>query len=179
MAAHAPRLARLFSPTFARAVNAQIVYPATSQVVKPNGLESALAKPLHKAHYQPESSAAELAATLSYGIIKGRLTRKKYNSSCKPLIIACRGQYTHFWMATKELVHLNCFRFMILQLTGLFLAFFLANEYVRAQGLPGVADGGKVGEVYRDVHELAERYIGVASGQLDADALLTAKHTDG
>ena len=73
---HAPRLARLFSPTFARAINAQIVYPATPQVVKPNELESALAKPLHKAHYQPESSAAELVASLSYGIIKGRLTRK-------------------------------------------------------------------------------------------------------
>jgi hypothetical protein len=76
MAAHAPRLARLFSPTFARAINAQIVYPATSQVINPNELECALAKPLHKAHYQPESSAADLAASLSYGIIKGRLTRK-------------------------------------------------------------------------------------------------------
>jgi hypothetical protein len=76
MAAHAPRLARLFSPTFARAINAQIVYPATSQVVKPNELESALAKPLHKAYYQPESSAAELAASLSYGIIKGSRTHK-------------------------------------------------------------------------------------------------------
>jgi len=138
MAAHAPRLARLFSPTFARAINAQIVYPATSQVVKPNELESALAKPLHKAHYQPESSAAELAASLSYGIIKGH----------------------PFLDGNKR------------------TAFFLANEYVRAQGLPGLADGGKVGEVYRDVHELAERHIGVASGQLDADALLTAKDTD-
>jgi len=137
-AAHAPRLARLFSPTFARAINAQIVYPATSQVVKPNELESALAKPLHKAHYQPESSAAELAASLSYGIIKGH----------------------PFLDGNKR------------------TAFFLANEYVRAQGLPGLADGGKVGEVYRDVHELAERHIGVASGQLDADALLTAKDTD-
>ena len=76
MATHAPRLAHLFSPTFARAINAQIVYPATSQVVKPNKLESALVKPLHKAHYQPELSAAELAASLSYGIIKGRLTHK-------------------------------------------------------------------------------------------------------
>ena len=67
---------------------------------------------------------------------------------------------------------------MLLKLTGPFLAFFLANEYVRAQGLPGLADGGTVGEVYRDVHELAERHIGVASGQVDADALLTAKDTD-
>jgi hypothetical protein len=63
----------------------------------------------------------------------------------------------------------------MLQLTSLFPAFFLANEYVRAQGLPGLADGGKVGEVYGDVHELAERHIGVASGQLDMDALLAVK----
>jgi prophage maintenance system killer protein len=76
MATHAPRLARLFTPTFARAINAQIVCPAASQVVKPNELESALAKPLHKAHYQPQSTAKELAASLAYGIIKGRFTRK-------------------------------------------------------------------------------------------------------
>ena len=41
-----------------------------------------------------------------------------------------------------------------------------------------MADGGKVGEVYGDVHELAERYVGVASGQLDADALLAVKDDD-
>ncbi|KAI5122739.1 hypothetical protein M0805_009824 [Coniferiporia weirii] len=135
MAAHAPRLARLFSPTFARAINAQIVYPATSHVVKPNELESALARPLHRAHYQPETSPAELAASLSYGIIKG-----------------------HPFMDGNKRT-----------------AFFLANEYLRAQGLPGLADGGQVGEVYKDVHELAERHIGVASGQLGADALLAVK----
>jgi prophage maintenance system killer protein len=81
MAAHAPRLALLFSPTFARAINAQIVHPATSQVVKLNELESALARPLHKSNYQPESSAADLAATLSYGIIKGHLY--ELNLSCR------------------------------------------------------------------------------------------------
>jgi hypothetical protein len=81
-------------------------------------------------------------------------------------------------MATKELVHSNCCGFMIFELTSLFPAFFLANEYVRAQGLPGLADGGEVSEVYRDVHELAKRHIGVASGQLDADALLPTKGTD-
>jgi hypothetical protein len=48
----------------------------------------------------------------------------------------------------------------------------LANEYVRAQGLPGLVDRWKVGEVHGDVHELAERHIGVASGQVGADALL-------
>ena len=58
---------------------------------------------------------------------------------------------------------------MILKLTGLFLAFFLANEYVHAQGLPGLADGGKVGEVYRDVHELAKCHIGDEDASKDTD----------
>jgi hypothetical protein len=66
---------------------------------------------------------------------------------------------------------------MILQLTCFFLAFFLANEYVRALGLPGLADGEETGEVYRDVHEVAECHIGVASGQLGEDALARRTHT--
>jgi hypothetical protein len=53
----------------------------------------------------------------------------------------------------------------------------LANEYLRAQGLPGLADGGG-SDLYRDVHELGERFVGVASGQLDADALTTVKDVD-
>lgn len=63
---------------------------------------------------------------------------------------------------------------MILELTGLLLAFTPTNEHLRAQGLPGLADGGKESEACGDIYELAERYIGVASGQLDADALTTA-----
>ncbi|KAH7921132.1 hypothetical protein BV22DRAFT_1019952 [Leucogyrophana mollusca] len=137
MPAHAPQLARLFSPTFASIINAQIVYPAASQVVKPNELESALARPLQKAHYQPESSVAELAASLSYGIIKGH----------------------PFMDGNKR--------------TG--SLFFLANEYARARGLPGLTDGGKAGEVCGDVHELAERHIRVASGLIGEQALLTFK----
>jgi len=71
MSAHAARLARLFTPEYARRINAQIVYPARSVVVKPNELESALTRPLHVAVYEPDRPAAYLAATLSYGIIKG------------------------------------------------------------------------------------------------------------
>jgi hypothetical protein len=71
MSAHAARLARLFTPEYARRVNAQIVYPAVSVVVKPNELESALGRPLHVSYYEPDRPAAYLAATLSYGIIKG------------------------------------------------------------------------------------------------------------
>jgi hypothetical protein len=50
----------------------------------------------------------------------------------------------------------------------------LANEYLRAQGLPGLADGAG-GDLSQDVSELGERFVGVASGQLDADALTTVK----
>jgi len=48
----------------------------------------------------------------------------------------------------------------------------MANEYIRAQGLPGLADGGRVGEESKDVHSLVECYIGEASGQLDMDMLV-------
>ena len=71
MSVHAVRLARLFTPEYARRINAQIVYPAESVVVKPNELESALGRPLHVSYYEPDRPAAYLAATLSYGIIKG------------------------------------------------------------------------------------------------------------
>jgi len=73
MFAHVARLARLFTPEYARRVNAQIVHPAESVAVKPNELESALSRPLHVAVYEPDRPAAYLAATLSYGIIKGNL----------------------------------------------------------------------------------------------------------
>jgi len=71
MSARAARLARLFTPEYARRINAQIIHPVESMVVKPNELESALCRPLHVAVYEPDRPAAYLAATLSYGIIKG------------------------------------------------------------------------------------------------------------
>ena len=43
-------------------------------------------------------------------------------------------------------------------------AFFLANEYLRAQGLPGLADRNQVGEAYGDLIAIAEKHIGVAAG---------------
>ena len=73
MSAHAARLARLFTPEYARRINAQIVYPMQSVVVKPSELDSALGRPLHVAIYEPDRPAEYLAATLSYGIIKGIL----------------------------------------------------------------------------------------------------------
>ena len=71
MTSNASRLARLFTPTYARMINSQLVYPAESQVVKPNELESSLARPLQVAVYEPDRPAEYLAATLAYGIIKG------------------------------------------------------------------------------------------------------------
>ena len=71
MASRTIRLARVFTPEYVRRVNAQIVHPAQSQVVKPNELESALARPLYVSRYEPERPVEYLAATLSYGLIKG------------------------------------------------------------------------------------------------------------
>lgn len=71
MATQVLRLSRLFTPMYVARINAQIVYPAESIVVKPNELESALARPLHVAAYEPDKSPAYLAAQISYGIIKG------------------------------------------------------------------------------------------------------------
>ncbi|KAJ7687392.1 hypothetical protein B0H17DRAFT_1013085 [Mycena rosella] len=50
---------------------ARMVHPAPSQVVKPNELLSALARPAYRAHYEPDRDAAFLAATLAYGLILG------------------------------------------------------------------------------------------------------------
>ncbi|KIY49001.1 hypothetical protein FISHEDRAFT_23115, partial [Fistulina hepatica ATCC 64428] len=98
MAAHAPRLARLFTPAYACRVNAQLVHPSESHLVKPNELESALARPLHVSVYEPHRPAAFLAASLAFGLIKG-----------------------HPFMDGNKRT-----------------AFFLVNEYLRAQGLPGL-----------------------------------------
>jgi len=167
------RLARLFTPAFARAINSQLISPATSQVVKPNALESALARPLQKAHYQPESSPTDLAASLSYGIIKGRLSYQYIINLCCPehpsvhRTSVLRRQQANWCVKHTELDHDHASH-------TIFAAFFLANEYLRAQGVPGLVDERETGEICR----LAKRYVGVASGQLDEDGLLSGKNGD-
>ncbi|KAG6830908.1 hypothetical protein H0H87_006831 [Tephrocybe sp. NHM501043] len=131
MAAHVARLSRLFTPEYARRINAQIVHPAQSVVVKPNELESSLSRPVHVSIYEPDRSAPQLAATLSFGIIKGH----------------------PFLDGNKR------------------TAFFLANEYIRAMGTPGLADAGKVGDVYKSISDIAQRHIDVAAGKLDVEGL--------
>jgi len=71
MSAHCARLSRLFTVEYAKRINAQIIHPAQTVIVKPNELESALCRPLHMSVYEPHQSPAYLAATLSYGIIRG------------------------------------------------------------------------------------------------------------
>ncbi|KAJ7611023.1 hypothetical protein FB45DRAFT_761226 [Roridomyces roridus] len=71
MSASTTRLARLFTVEYVKRINAQIVSPQTSVVVKPDELASALARPIHVSAYEPDRPPAYLAATLSYGIIKG------------------------------------------------------------------------------------------------------------
>ncbi|THU85278.1 hypothetical protein K435DRAFT_560572, partial [Dendrothele bispora CBS 962.96] len=94
-------LHRLFTTTYATKINAHIVWPAQAIVVKPNGLESALTRPLNVAIYEPHREPSYLAATLFYGVIKN-----------------------HPFLDGNTR-------------TG----FFLANQYLRAQGLPGLVDG--------------------------------------
>ena len=38
-------------------------------------------------------------------------------------------------------------------------------------GIPGLADEGKIGEVYASVADIAERHIDVAAGRLDVEEL--------
>lgn len=45
--------------------------------------------------------------------------------------------------------------------------FFLANEYLRAQGLPGLLDEGKIGTVYQGLINIADRHMNAAVGKLD------------
>lgn len=71
MAAHVARLSRLFTPEYARRINSQLIHPGQTAVVKPNELVSALYRPVNASIYEPHSAAPCLAATLSYGIIKG------------------------------------------------------------------------------------------------------------
>lgn len=135
MSAHAARLSRLFTPEYVKRINAQIVHPAPSVVVKPNELSSSLIRPLHLSVYEPDKSAAYFAATLSYGIIKG-----------------------HPFMDGNKRT-----------------AFFVANEYIRAMGIPGLADRGKVGSAYEAVADIAQRHMDVAAGKLDIEGLVGKK----
>ncbi|KAI0651268.1 hypothetical protein C8Q79DRAFT_932467 [Trametes meyenii] len=152
MASHAARLARIFTPEYACRINAQIVHPAVSQLVKANELESALARPLNVAVYEPDRPATYLAATLSYGIINGRCTSHLQSESASQH--TCIGH--PFLDGNKR------------------TAFFLANEYLRAQGLPGLLDEGRIGGVYQGLADLADRHINVAAGKLDVEGLAGA-----
>ncbi|KAJ8523136.1 hypothetical protein ONZ45_g449 [Pleurotus djamor] len=53
-------------------------------------------------------------------------------------------------------------------------AFFLANEYLRAHGLPGLTDEGRVGR-YEDLLQLAEHHVDVAAGRADLEAFTRDK----
>ena len=162
MAAHAARLARLLTPEYACRINAQIVHPAQSQLIKPNELESALARPLHVAVYEPDREATYLAASLSYGIIKG--------TSTVFLVVIHSALIPHLSRAGHPFLDGN-------KRTGKYVvlfrpdpgseavndnympAFFLANEYLRAQGLPGLLDEleGRVNDVYQGLVDMTPR----------------------
>ncbi|CAA7264429.1 unnamed protein product [Cyclocybe aegerita] len=124
-------LSPIISPTFAARVKAQLVSPASSQIVKPHELPSALARPLQVAHYEPHREPEYLAATIAYGIIldgNKRIGGARFFASLRAVQFALIFFYPR-------------------------VAFFLANEYVRAMGLPGLSP--KLSDT--DVREFAER----------------------
>jgi len=59
------------------------------------------------------------------------------------------------------------------------LAFFLANEYLRAMGLPGLVDDAKAGKVYESVVDIAKRHVDVAAGKLDVTDLAAPASSSG
>lgn len=107
----APRLARLFTPAYAARINAQILYPAISQVVKPNELSSALMRPLQTSVYEPNQTPAYLAATLSYGIMKGQ-TFPTFSLDAAEVCVAVTAGHPFLdgnkRTGTSLLVHLSC-----------------------------------------------------------------------
>ena len=65
-------------------------------------------------------------------------------------------------------------------LIGIPLAFFLANEYLRACGLPGLTDESRIAGVYNNLDELADKFIGVAACELslrDLASSITSRNT--
>ena len=72
-------------------------------------------------------------------------------------------------MATRELVSVLCRgHARTTELTAL-LAFFLANEYLRAHGHPGLLDGCTD---YESLVHVADRHINAAAGLLDVQGLV-------
>lgn len=57
--------------------------------------------------------------------------------------------------------------------SNLIIAFFLANEYLRAMGLPGITDAANTGDVQESAVKVAKRYINVAAGESDVIDLAT------
>lgn len=53
-------------------------------------------------------------------------------------------------------------------------AFFIANEYLRAQGASGLAGSGEVRTVHKDPFTIANEYINTAAGKVDVAALAQA-----
>lgn len=149
MATNATRLARIFTSTYAAKVNAQLVYPATSVIVKPNELESALARPLHTSYYEPDNSPAYFAAQLSYGIIMGHPFLDGNKRTGLGSVAVC--------LSTK--------------LTNVFTAFFLTNEYLRAQSFAGLVGQEDKPLSEEEVRKLSERFISVAKGKMKVDEL--------
>lgn len=54
------------------------------------------------------------------------------------------------------------------------VAFFIANEYLRAQGALGLAGDGEVGAAHKEPFRIANEYINTAAGKVDVAGLAQA-----
>jgi hypothetical protein len=153
-------LSKVFTPLFAARVNAQLVFPASSIIVKPNELSSALSRPLHVAAYEPERGPPYLVATLAYGLIKG--AKIKVIMILLSVLVSCM-QVIRSWMATSGQV--NDIPLCLPTCAHVLLAaFFLADQLYKSLGEVGIVSTGRSS---MDPVTAAELVLSMTSDQVD------------
>jgi hypothetical protein len=78
MAAHAPRLAQIFTTTYACRLNAELLHPKQSVLLRPHILEKALLAPLQRALESPQTDVSLLAASISFVFLRGKSVQTRY-----------------------------------------------------------------------------------------------------
>jgi hypothetical protein len=159
-------LSKVFTPLYAARVNAQLVFPASSIIVKPNELSSALSRPLHVATYEPERGPAYLVATLAFGLIKG--TNNIDHSDLVPNVsFLCAGHpFLDGNKRTGER-HPLCLPTCVHVLLA---AFFLADQLYKSLGEVGIVNTGRSP---MDPVTAAELVLSMTSDQVDMATFAT------
>jgi len=82
MAAHVPRLMQIFTTTYACRVNAELLHPKPSVLLRPHSLEKALFAPLQRALEDPQADVSLLVASISFIFLRGERVCKRRRSAC-------------------------------------------------------------------------------------------------